>query len=170
VSVTTLSVLRLLRWAVLALALSWVFAAAAQDQRPLDLDATRNALTGIENTLKQPNLTDADLLRLRAENDPLGVALQAAIADLTPRLAASVKRLAELTPKLEKLFAGWKSGGIPVKNVSAVKLPPKPAVYIVDKPGAEQSPPAAQGLPGNPCINGSAYERRKLTWLAQDRA
>ncbi|HME00198.1 MAG TPA: pitrilysin family protein [Terriglobia bacterium] len=47
--------------------------------------------------------------------------------------------LAELTPKLEKLFAGWKSGGIPVKNVSAVKLPPKPAVYIVDKPGAEQS-------------------------------
>ena len=98
-SVTTLSVLRLLRWAVLALALSWVFAAAAQDQRPLDLDATRNALTGIENTLKQPNLTDADLLRLRAENDPLGVALQAAIADLTPRLAASVKRLAELTPK-----------------------------------------------------------------------
>ena len=36
---------------------------------------------------------------LRAENDPLGVELQAAVADLTPRLAASAKRLAELTPK-----------------------------------------------------------------------
>ena len=37
--------------------------------------------------------------RLRAENDALGLALQGAIADLTPRLAASAKRLAELTPK-----------------------------------------------------------------------
>ena len=46
------------------------------------------------------NLTDADLQRLRAQNDPLGIALQAAIADLTPRLAASAKRLAELTPKI----------------------------------------------------------------------
>ena len=100
VSVTTLPpLLRILRWVVLALTLSWVSVAAAQDQRPLDLEATRNALTGIENALKQPNLADADLLRLRAENDPLGVALQAAIAELTPRLASSVKRLAELTPK-----------------------------------------------------------------------
>ena len=30
--------------------------------------------------------------------------------------------LAELTPKLEKLFAGWKPGEIPVKNISAVQL------------------------------------------------
>jgi zinc protease len=47
--------------------------------------------------------------------------------------------LAELTPKLEKLFADWKPGKIPVKNISAVGLPAKPMVYIVDKPGAGQS-------------------------------
>jgi zinc protease len=47
--------------------------------------------------------------------------------------------LAELTPKLEKLFAAWKRGEVPVKNVSAVQLAPKPTVYIVNKPGAGQS-------------------------------
>ncbi len=100
------SVLQSLRWLVLAsiLAAALVLAAApgpavAQDAHPLDLDATRAALASIDASLKNPNLTDADLQRLRAENDPLGVALQAAIAGMTPRLAASVKRLAELTPK-----------------------------------------------------------------------
>jgi len=47
--------------------------------------------------------------------------------------------LAEMTPKLEKLFAGWKPAEIPVKNVSAVQLAPKPVVYLLDKPGASQS-------------------------------
>ena len=47
--------------------------------------------------------------------------------------------LAEMTPKLEKLFAGWKPGEVPVKNVTAVQLAPKPVVYLVDKPGASQS-------------------------------
>jgi zinc protease len=47
--------------------------------------------------------------------------------------------LAELTPRLEKLFSGWKPGEIPVKNLSAVRLAPKPVIYIVDKPGAGQS-------------------------------
>ena len=43
--------------------------------------------------------------RLRAENDPLDVALRAAIADMTPRLAASAKRLTELTPKSKDAVA-----------------------------------------------------------------
>ncbi len=99
-SATTLHpVFRIVRWVSVALLLSWASAAFADDAAPFDLDATRKALTGIENALKQPNVGDAELLRLRAEADPLGVALQAAIADLTPRLAGSVKRLAELTPK-----------------------------------------------------------------------
>jgi len=61
--------------------------------------ATRAERAVIEAALKDGNLVDADLQRLGTENDPLGVALQAAIADMTPRLAASAKRLAELTPK-----------------------------------------------------------------------
>ncbi|HKN29512.1 MAG TPA: DUF3772 domain-containing protein [Roseiarcus sp.] len=96
---TPLSVLRIVRWLVLALALLASARISAADSTPLDLDATRTALTAIDSALKDQNLTDADLQRLRAENDPLGIALQAAIADMTPRLAASVKRLAELTPK-----------------------------------------------------------------------
>ena len=47
--------------------------------------------------------------------------------------------LGELTPKLEKLFAGWKSGDVPKKNIGTVEYPPKPVVYILDKPGALQS-------------------------------
>ena len=93
------SALRLLRWVLLALALLTVGRASAQDAHPLDLDQTRSALSATEAALRDKNLADADLQRLRAQNDALGLALQAAIADLTPGLAASTKRLAELTPK-----------------------------------------------------------------------
>ena len=47
--------------------------------------------------------------------------------------------LSEVTQKLEKLFAGWKPGQVPKRNISMVHFPPKPVVYIVDKPGALQS-------------------------------
>jgi zinc protease len=47
--------------------------------------------------------------------------------------------LAEVTPKLEKLFSGWKSGSVPKKTLRTVNLPAKSAVYLVDKPGAQQS-------------------------------
>ncbi len=47
--------------------------------------------------------------------------------------------LAEIQPKLEKLFGGWKKGDVPTKNIARVELAPKPVVYLVDKPGAQQS-------------------------------
>jgi len=47
--------------------------------------------------------------------------------------------LNEVTPKLEKLFAGWKSGSVPAKNVKTVPVAAKSAVYLIDKPGALQS-------------------------------
>jgi zinc protease len=47
--------------------------------------------------------------------------------------------LGEVTPKLEKLFAGWKSGNVPKKTVKTVNLPAKSTVYLIDKPGAQQS-------------------------------
>ena len=108
------SVLQSLRWPVLAfvLAAALVLAAAsgravAQDAHPLDLDATRAALVSIDDSLKSPSLTDADLQRLRAENDPLGVALQAAIADMTPKLAASAQLMLSTCGKLP--FSGTRS-------------------------------------------------------------
>jgi zinc protease len=47
--------------------------------------------------------------------------------------------LKEVTPKLEKLFAGWKSTSAPAKNVRTVPIAAKSAVYLIDKPGALQS-------------------------------
>jgi zinc protease len=47
--------------------------------------------------------------------------------------------LNEITPKLEKLFATWKKGEVPKKNVSPVALQPKPVVYLIDRPGSIQS-------------------------------
>lgn len=47
--------------------------------------------------------------------------------------------LSEVTPKLEKLFAGWKSGAVPKKTVKTVNPAAKSTVYLVDKPGALQS-------------------------------
>ena len=89
-----------------------------------------NPLTGSGTAASVQKITREDLVKFhevwfRPNNATLVVA-----GDVT---------LAELTPKLEKLFDGWKRGDVPAKNISAVKLAPKPMVYIVDKPGAGQS-------------------------------
>ncbi len=47
--------------------------------------------------------------------------------------------LAEIKPKLEALFSGWQAGEIRRKNLDPVPRPAKPAIYLVDKPGAQQS-------------------------------
>jgi zinc protease len=47
--------------------------------------------------------------------------------------------LAEITPKLEKLFASWKPGDVPSINVPNVPQPQKDVVYLIDRPGSGQS-------------------------------
>ncbi len=47
--------------------------------------------------------------------------------------------LAEIQPKMEKLFANWKPAELPKKNLALVGLPAKPVVYLIDRPGAQQS-------------------------------
>ncbi len=47
--------------------------------------------------------------------------------------------LAEVKPKLERLFADWKGGDVPSKNLTAVPRPQNPKIYLIDKPGALQS-------------------------------
>jgi len=46
---------------------------------------------------------------------------------------------AEMRPKLEKLFQAWPGGDIPAKNIAAVAPRPRPAVFLIDKPGSPQS-------------------------------
>src|ERR1700722_7552017 len=94
------SALRLLRWIVLALLLTGLGRAAAQEAHRLDLDQTRATLTATETALRDnKNLDDTGLQALRTQSDALALELQGAIARLTPRLADSAKRLDELTPK-----------------------------------------------------------------------
>jgi len=47
--------------------------------------------------------------------------------------------MTEIRPKLERLFAPWKSGDVPAKNISQVAQPPRPTVYLLDRPGSIQS-------------------------------
>jgi zinc protease len=47
--------------------------------------------------------------------------------------------LSEIRPKLEQLFRGWQRGDAPVKNIATVAQPPKPVVYLMDRPGSAQS-------------------------------
>jgi len=83
----------------LLIGLAGLAPAAAQETARQRLDAVRATLIEIDAAFKSPNLADADLLRLRAENDPLANEIQGVIAELAPRLEASSKRVVELTPK-----------------------------------------------------------------------
>jgi zinc protease len=47
--------------------------------------------------------------------------------------------MSELAPKLEKLFADWKAGEVPKKNIGQREQAPKPVIYLVDRPGSIQS-------------------------------
>ena len=47
--------------------------------------------------------------------------------------------LAEIKPKLEKHFGQWCAANVPVKNIAPVPVPSRPAIYLIDKPGALHS-------------------------------
>lgn len=89
-----------------------------------------NSLTGTGTVSSVSKMTREDLVKFhdvwfRPNNTTLII-----VGDTT---------IAEVKPKLEKLFANWKSGKIPEKNIKTVTLAPQATVYIMDKPGAQQS-------------------------------
>jgi zinc protease len=47
--------------------------------------------------------------------------------------------MAEIKPKLERLFAAWEPGDVPVKNIKEVPPPTASTVYLLDRPGALQT-------------------------------
>ncbi len=47
--------------------------------------------------------------------------------------------LAEITPKLEKLFSSWKAGEVAKTTIPQVPEPEKDVVYLIDRPGSGQS-------------------------------
>jgi zinc protease len=75
-------------------------------------------------------ITRADLVKFHQTWFKPGSATLVVVGDTT---------MAEIKPKLEQLFQGWTGGKAPAKKIASVPLAPKPAVYIMDKPGAVQS-------------------------------
>jgi len=47
--------------------------------------------------------------------------------------------LKDVTPRIERAFMAWQGGKAPAKNLARVSPPTKPRVYIIDRPGSEQS-------------------------------
>jgi zinc protease len=47
--------------------------------------------------------------------------------------------MAEIRPKLERAFAGWAQGDVPVKNIGTVQQQPRSTVYLLDRPESIQS-------------------------------
>ncbi|MGE0351901.1 MAG: M16 family metallopeptidase [Gemmatimonadales bacterium] len=89
-----------------------------------------NPLTGSGTTASVQSITRQDLVKyhdtwFRPNNATLVV-----VGDIT---------MADLKPRLERLFSGWRSGSVPKKNIGTVSLPARPAVYLVDRPGSDQS-------------------------------
>jgi zinc protease len=89
-----------------------------------------NPLTGSGTKQSVAQLTREDLVRFHdtwigPNNSTLVV-----VGDTT---------LQEVTPKLERLFAGWKTLSVPTKDVKSVALATSSALYLIDKPGALQS-------------------------------
>jgi len=89
-----------------------------------------NPLTGSGTEASVSKLTRQDLVKFHDTWFKPNDATLIVVGDTT---------LAELTPKLEKLLDGWKSGPTPKKNIGTVDYPSKPVVYILDRPGAMQS-------------------------------
>jgi zinc protease len=89
-----------------------------------------NPLTGSGTTASVEKMTREDLVKFHDVWFKPNHATLVIAGDTT---------LAAITPKLEKLFAGWKAGQIPEKNIKTVQPPAKSVVYLIDKPGAQQS-------------------------------
>ncbi len=89
-----------------------------------------NPLTGSGTEESVSKMTPADLKKFHDTWFKPNHATLVIVGDTT---------LDEITPKLEKLFGGWKPGDVPAKNMAPVERQKTPAIYVVDRPGSIQS-------------------------------
>ena len=92
--------------------------------------AYSNPMTGSGTEQSVAKITRADLVKFHQTWFKPNNATLVVVGDTT---------MAEIRPKLESLFGSWTRGDVPKKNVATVAMNPKPAVYMIDKPGAAQS-------------------------------
>jgi zinc protease len=89
-----------------------------------------NPLTGSGTEASVSKLTPADLRKFHDTWFRPNHATLIIVGDTT---------LTDITPKLETLFAAWKPGDTPSKNLATVEQQKKSSVYLLDRPGSIQS-------------------------------
>jgi zinc protease len=90
-----------------------------------------NPFTGSGTTESVSKLTTAELRKFYETWFKPNSATMVVVGDTT---------LAEITPKLEKLFRGWDKGEVPSKNVAKLDATAaKPGIYLIDRPDSLQS-------------------------------
>ena len=89
-----------------------------------------NPLTGSGTEASVSGMTRDDLVRFHRTWFKPNHATLVIVGDVS---------MAEIQPKLTRLFSRWQAGDVPQKNVGTVADQPRPLVYILDRPGAEQS-------------------------------
>jgi zinc protease len=92
--------------------------------------AYANPLTGSGTTASVEGLRREDAARWHATWVRPNNATLVVVGDTTA---------AEIVPKLERLFAGWKPAEVPRKNLATVSLPAGPRVFLLDRPGSIQT-------------------------------
>jgi zinc protease len=114
-----------------------------------------NPLTGSGTEASVSGMTRDDLVRFHRTWFKPNHATLVIVGDVS---------LAEIQPKLARLFSRWQVGEVPQKNVSTVADQPRPLVYILDRPGAEQSVILAANLAA-PKANPREYAIEAVTSL-----
>jgi len=89
-----------------------------------------NPLTGSGTESSVEKITKDDLMKFHEDWIVPNNATLIVVGDIT---------LNEVKSKLESLFKDWKSKNTPVKNISSIDDNLKPIVYIMDRPGSQQS-------------------------------
>jgi zinc protease len=84
--------------------------------------------SGTEETVKAT--TREDLAKFHRDWFKPNHATMVVVGDVT---------LAELTPRLERAFAAWKTGNVPAKAIAEVTPRSATEVFLLDRPGSEQS-------------------------------
>ena len=119
--------------------------------------AYANPLTGSGTEQSVSQMTREDLARFHRTWFKPNNATLVIVGDVT---------LAQIQPKLERVFGGsrWQRGEVPQKNVGTVADQPKPLIYILDRPGSEQSTILAGNLAA-PKANPREYAIEAMTSL-----
>src|SRR5262249_16831246 len=84
--------------------------------------------TGTEAAVRR--MTRADLVKFHDTRFKPNNATLLVVGDTT---------IAEIEPALERRFASWKPAEVPSRQVPQLPQPERTAVYLIDRPGSDQS-------------------------------